>query len=144
MDNNYLLWPYVIHIRPLAKEEDVKVLQWVSKDDILIIFVDGKKYIYDVLTEMIRYVRYNDINDMTNDDWIREFKERLNIMLTRSCINQSELAKKLGTSQQMVSRYISGKDMPSTYIINKIINILNCELDDLFLIPYILKTYRRR
>ena len=144
MDNNYLLWPYVIHIRPLAKKEDVKVLQWISKDDVLIIFTDNKKYIYDTLTGMSRYIRYNDIEDMTNDDWVREFKDRLNIMLARSYMNQSEFAKKLGTTQPMVSRYISGRDMPSTYIINKIINVLDCELDDLFLIPHILKTYRRR
>ncbi len=143
-DNDCLYWPYVLHIRPLAKQEDVKVLKWITKDDVLIIFTDNKKYIYDALTGMSRYIRYNNIEDMTNDDWVREFKDRLNIMLARSYMSQSELAKKLGTTQPMVSRYISGRDMPSIYIINKIINVLNCELDDLFLIPHILKTYRRR
>lgn len=143
-DNDCLYWPYVMHIRPLAKQEDVKVLKWVSKDDVLIIFTDGKKYIYDVLTGMSRYIKYNCVDDMTNDDWVREFKERLNIMISRSYMSQTELAQKLGTTQPMVSRYISGRDMPSTYIINKLIKVLKCELDDLFLIPHILKMYRRR
>lgn len=140
MDNNYELWSYVYSIKPNAKKEDVDILTWVTKDDVLIIFTDGKKYLYDTLTGMIRYIKYN-TPYLTNEDWNLEFKRRLLVMLDRIHMSQGELALRIGTTQQMVSRYISGKDMPSAYIITKIIDVIKCEENDLFLIPNILKTY---
>lgn len=139
-ENNYLLWSYVCSIRPHAKREDVDILTWVTKDDVLIIFTDGKKYLYDTLTGMIRYIRY-DTPYLSNEDWNAEFKRRLLVILNRKHMTQGELAIRVGTTQPMISRYISGKDMPNAYMINKIIEVLHCELNDLLLIPNILKTY---
>lgn len=137
-ENDYLLWPYVTSINPFAKKDDIKVLRWVSDYDVLIIFNDNKKYIYDTYTGYHRYLKYNKPY-LTKKEWEYEFKQRLQEVVQRKKITQEYLAEKIETTQQMVSRYLTGDAVPTAYTMNKIIDALNCKVNDLIFIPTLLK-----
>lgn len=136
--NNYLLWPYVSTINPFAKKEQIKVLKWVSDYDILIIFTDGKKYIYDTYTGYHRFLKYKS-SHLSKEEWNYEFRLRLKEILQRKKITQHELSNKIKTSQTMISRYLTGESIPTAYTINKIIDALECKVSELIFIPILLK-----
>ena len=46
-------------------------------------------------------------------------------------ITQEELAEKVGTSQTMITRYVTGRCVPSVVMLAKIARALRCSVDDL-------------
>ena len=51
-------------------------------------------------------------------------------------VTQELLAAEIGTTQAMISRYTSGKVIPSVLIVKKIAKVLNCSMDDFFYKEY--------
>lgn len=137
-ENDYLLWPYVTSINPFAKKDDIKVLRWVSDYDVLIIFTNGEKFIYDTYTGYYRCLKYKK-SYLTKKEWENEFKKRLQEIMQRKKITQEELSQKIETTQQMVSRYLTGDAIPTAYTMNKIIDALECTVNDLIFVPILLK-----
>ena len=64
-------------------------------------------------------------------EWALEFGKKLKHMIDVKKISQAYIAKALGVSRQIFSKYVHGKALPSVYKAQKIANILGCELDDL-------------
>lgn len=134
------LYQYVKYIRLHATINDVDILKWVGPFDILIKFKDGEMYIFDTYTNMYRYIKYK-TKELTESEWKFEFSKRLQEMMLRKHITQEYLSSRLRMSQPMVSKYIKGTSMPSGFIMSKILDILDCDIEDLLFIPNILKTY---
>lgn len=61
---------------------------------------------------------------------LRLFSKNLTRMMKEDEITQEELAKAIGVSQAMISKYITGQCMPSFFTIVRISDELCCSLDD--------------
>jgi len=129
MDEN--LWQYVMSFNPFLTEDDVEDIIELNEWDLLIVLKDGRKILYDRFTKYHRVLSYN-AEELSDEQEIREFKTNLRNMMNRKFISQDELASRIGSSQQMVSRYISGDAMPNSLTLRKIARVLGCSMDDLF------------
>lgn len=56
---------------------------------------------------------------------------RLKTYMEQRAISQNEMAKKLGVSQAAISFYVNGHRLPTTRIIARIADVLDCSLGDL-------------
>lgn len=63
--------------------------------------------------------------------WGAEFGRNLQAMIKTKNITQGQLARKLGITDAMLSRYIHGTAIPSTYKTCQIANELGCEIGEL-------------
>lgn len=129
------IWGYVLHIKPFTKQEDILRIKWINEWDLFIEFIGNEKYIYDTYSNSFRWIPY-DRYTITEEQWKNEFKEKLNNIMIRTGVNQEMLAKRLNSSQPMISRYCKGTAMPSQYMIHKIALALNCEDEDLLYQDY--------
>lgn len=53
-------------------------------------------------------------------------------LMIKNDLNQAELARKAGLTEVTISRYVNASRLPSTRVINKLTNALNCTYNDLF------------
>lgn len=90
---------------------------------------DGRVVVYDDLENTIRNVP-RDANNMTEIQCRKEFGYRLKTFIRRKCLTQDEVAKRAGISRVVLSRYITGKQTPSFYIVDKIAKALGCSVDE--------------
>ena len=72
---------------------------------------------------------------MSPVQFLRIFGHNLKTLLDESCMSQKELATKLGISESTLSRYINGNYMPNLLTVVNLMNVLECEFDDLVYIP---------
>ena len=135
-----LLLPYAQMCRLNCTIDDIKILKRITQHDIFIVFKDGDKYIFDTFANGFRWLKYKDAN-LTEQEWNFEFRQRLKDLMARKYITQEDIAKKLNTNQQTISRYINGESIPNAYRMNQLMNILNCGVKDLWFIPLLLKRY---
>lgn len=63
--------------------------------------------------------------------WGLEFGRNLQKVISSSNITQQQLARKLGTTDAMISRYIYGISIPSVYKACQIAKVLGCAVSDL-------------
>lgn len=63
--------------------------------------------------------------------WGLEFGQNLQRMIRIKGTTQALLAKKLGTTNAMLSRYVNGLSAPSVYKVCRIAQLLDCSVDDL-------------
>lgn len=129
-------WCYALKIDPFITMDQIKEVKEINQWELLFIFVNGEKIIYDIDTGYHRNLFYKNINDLTEEQEKREFGYALRSMMRRRWITQEELAKNIGTTQAMISRYVSGKALPNILIGRKIAKVLGCSMDELFYINY--------
>lgn len=125
-------WQYVMAINPFIQEEDIDSIEEISEWDLLITFSDGKKVMFDKHTGYHNEVFYGNVSELTEEQEKKEFSYRLRSLMGRRGIGQEELADMIGTSQTMISHYVSGRSIPSVMVLRKIAKILNCSMDDFF------------
>ena len=135
-DMNEYPWCYVLKIDPFAKKSDVKEIKEIDQWELLIIFKNGEKIILDKDTGYYRNLFYKNINELTEEQERKEFGYALRTMMRRRWINQEKLAEAIGTSQTMVSHYMTGRYIPNGITLRKIAKVLKCSMDDLFFIDY--------
>lgn len=99
-------------------------------DMLLIKTDDGRVFSYDDMDRSIRRVFYTS-DDMTEDDCRYEFGMRLRKLMMHKRVTQSELSEKTGLSQPLISNYMTGRNTPSFYNVDKIVKALGCSVDDL-------------
>lgn len=125
------LFKYVIDNNPQINQKNIKEYTALNNHDLEIIYHDGVKEIFDTFSNTCR--RISNTNKPKNDKQLKmNFKRRLQILLNRSWISQAELAKRIGTSQQMISKYLSGESTPNSITLKKISRELNCSMDDFY------------
>lgn len=69
-------------------------------------------------------------------EWSLYFGRNLQRMLHIHHITQQELARRMGSTDAMISRYIHGDAVPSTYKACQIAQAIGCEVSDLIKIVY--------
>lgn len=96
----------------------------VSPTELLLELDDGTVLIYDDI--------YNDlyaVDFTTRDGWLREFGRRVRHYATLRGIRQGDLARIIGVTQPLISKYMQGKMMPSAKQAYKLSVALGCTLD---------------
>lgn len=131
MNDNYL-WQYVMQINPFATKDDVEKIEEMNEWDILIVFNDGRKVLYDKCTGYYKNISYGDINELTEEQEKREFAYKLRSLMRRHFITQEKLAAETNITQAMISRYVRGDSIPTAITLRKIAKVLNCSMDDFF------------
>ena len=127
---------YIRKVDPFATEEDIELLEELNEWDLLIIFKNGKKVIYDRFTGYYKNVYYNSVYELTEEQEKREFASQLRSLMNRRRITQQDLAERIGTTQAMISRYIRGETIPSVMVARRIAKVLGYSLDDFFYRDY--------
>lgn len=130
------LWQYVMKVDPFVTKEDIIKLKELNKWDLLIVFANGRKVIYDRFNNCYQNIFYKDVNEITEEQEKKEFAYKLRSLMNRKWVTQEQLAEDIGTSQVMISRYVRGEVMPSVLIVRKIAKALNCSIDDFFYDKY--------
>lgn len=64
--------------------------------------------------------------------WNIKFGDKIRRMLHIRNMTQGQLADKLGISEVVLSRYITGARKPSPYLVSRIASILECDINCLF------------
>lgn len=123
-------WHYALMIHPFATKDDIEEIRELNRWDLMIIFKNGEKFIYDTLMNTHRLIFYENVNELTEEQEAKEFARKLLKMMQRKFITQEELAERIGTSQTMISRYITGECIPNYRVVVKLAKALNCMTDD--------------
>lgn len=70
--------------------------------------------------------------DYDEKAWNKKFGDKIRRMLHIRNMTQGELAVELGMSEVVLSRYITGARTPSSYIVARIADILDCDTNWLY------------
>ena len=126
------LYKYVMNNNPFINEEDILSYEALNKHDLLITFRNGNKEIYDTFSNTSRRVNRID-QTQTDDSQMRlNFRRRLQTIMNRKWVTQEELARRINSSQQMISRYLTGQSIPSALTLKKIADALDCSVNDFY------------
>lgn len=135
MELDSVIWGCILRMRPDARKKNILKVLWIDEWDLFVMFDDGVKFIYDIATGYFRCYTYT-MDTITEEQWKFEFRDKLKTRLEHIFMSQDELAYKIGTSQQMVSRYIKGNAMPGLFMFHKIVDAIGCEDRDLLFQDY--------
>lgn len=119
------------HINPFADHDDVDEVTMLNEYDLLFIFKNGEKIIYDSFEQTFTTMKY-DNDELTDEQFKKEFGNILRKKMNRKHITQEELANRVGTTQSMISRYIGGTTLPSFPMMIKLAKALGCTTDDFY------------
>lgn len=110
---------------------------------LLIILNDGSKLEFNsmdnTIREVTRYYEPNAVMNFEETDWRKEFGRRLRKAIASRGINQDRLSELIGISRPMLSRYVNGTSTPSSYILNRLATILDCDVRELSDFNYMMK-----
>lgn len=124
---------YFFNHHPTIKEDEIESFMYVSPYDIFIKFKNGQKYIYEQLENYLRPIHFKN-NNLSEEEFKKEFSYRLTTYMNRHYISQEEMGKRIGTSQTMLYRYCNGLVLPSMYKIQLIAEVLKYPLESFFYI----------
>ena len=139
MDENMNEYPWycVLKINPFAKKDDIKEIKEINDGwDLIIIFKNGDKFVYEVDSGYFRRLFYKNLDELTEEQERKEFGYALRTLMRRKFITQEELAKLVGTSQAMISYYITGQYIPNYVTARRIARVLGCSMEELSYIDY--------
>lgn len=125
------LYHYVKYVDPFAQLEDMEELFMINDFDLFMKFKNGKKAVFDTFEYTSTAMRYG-TNDLTDEQYKKEFSVILRKLMRRRFVSQEELAKRVGTTQQMISRYVNGDSFPSFPMMIKLAKALRCTVDDFY------------
>lgn len=97
-------------------------------NSIRVYFTDGTVNIYNYILKGLMPVHQN---DGTEEDWRRDFRDKLVEKMADCDYTQQELAYATGISQTMIGRYLNKQSMPSGYVVAKLAKALHCSPDEL-------------
>lgn len=97
--------------------------------EVIVTLDDGGVYLYDDIDKTIRKLPPSD-QTMTRVETVSEFGKRLQNLMCRKGVTQSDLSFATGIAQPTLSGYINGKNEPGLYAIDKIAKALCCSVDE--------------
>lgn len=125
------LYKYVMNNNPDIQEEDVSSYVALNSHDLLMEFNDGTKIVFDTFANTSR--RITNIDGPVSEKQLRlDFRRRLQILMNRKWVDQTELAKRINSTQPMISRYINGQSIPSAITLKKIADALGVSTDEFY------------
>lgn len=95
--------------------------------DLVVELGNGERYIFDDEMQSIRQLPATP--DLDELSFKKEFRVRLRKLMDRNGISQAELADRTGIHEVTISRYLTGRSIPSFYAIDKIAKALGCSAD---------------
>lgn len=119
----------LMRINPFIDESEIEEARMINEFDVLFVFKDGRRIIFNSDTNYFRDL-YPEDHTLTDEQRKREFKMRLRTMMRRRGINQETLAELIGTTQTVISRYVTGESIPNFITLEKIAEALNCSTED--------------
>lgn len=105
-------------------------IQELNNVEFILTLKDGRDLLYNDIGQTLRELP-PDKNNMTEEECLSEFGERLFRVMCRTHINQLMLSERTGIPQPVLSRYMTGKSCPSFYKVDKIVKVLGCSMDEL-------------
>lgn len=126
------LYRYVLNNYPDVKSENIQGVIALNENDLLITYKNGKRELFDTFQNTRIYIPY-ETDALTEKEHRKHFPMLLRKWMERRFINQNDLARELGISQQMVSKYLSGQAYPGYARLKRIANVLKCSVEDLYL-----------
>lgn len=126
------LYKYVINNNPFINEEDILSYEALNEHDLLITYRNGKKEIYDTYNNTSHRINQPNSNNMDDSQMQLNFRRRLQTIMNRKWVTQDELAQRINSSQQMISRYLTGQSIPSALTLKKIADALDCNVNDFY------------
>lgn len=112
-----------------------------GKYSILARLSDGSRVEYNSMDNGIRDVSKlydrSYTHSMTEEMWREEFGRKLRRAIEDKGITQERLSELSGISRQMLTRYVRGNSTPSGYILNKLAEVLDCDVRELSKFGYI-------
>lgn len=112
-----------------------KVMTWYpcGEFDLLIKLSDGIRILYDHFDGTVRTIFHPDPKNyqLTEDEYRREFSDKLGKMIDRRGISQQELASIAGVSKYSISKYLRRQATPSAYVVDKLARALGCSTYEL-------------
>lgn len=126
------LYRYVINNNPDINEEDIDNYYATNSHELMVIFKDGTRILFDTYANLSHRLNISDNGKLSEDEMKLQFRRRLQIMMNRKWVNQEELARRIGSSQQMISRYLTGQSIPGAITLKLIADALECSTDDFY------------
>lgn len=106
------------------------------KDDgfaIVFTYPDGSKKFYDSIIKAFRYFPPDKTSDLPVDEkeWRKEVGFNIHRSMLKYGVSQTELSIRSGISQSSISRYTDGVVTPSAYNLERIADVLGCDVKEL-------------
>ena len=124
------LFRYVLNNNPYMLKENMESYKALNEHDLLVTYKNGSMEIFDTFLNTSRQV--NKIQNNNEEQLKLSFKRKLQTLMNRRWVTQEELAKRINSSQQMVSRYLTGQSIPSAITLKKIADALNCNINEFY------------
>lgn len=128
MERNDYMFGNLEYFRPDIVREAIDIRKY-NNWELIIEMKNGDTLIYDDATRQVRVLPDNK-DDMSEEEWSIEFRIRLSNMMTRRCMTQERLSELTGITRPMLSRYLTGRSIPSFRTIDKIARALDCSVDE--------------
>lgn len=109
-----------------------RVVEYEEYDNIFELVVtedNGARSLFDARDRTIRSLP-RDPNNMTDEEFRREFSKRMIMNMRRAGVGQEELSHMTGISQSNISKYKNGTVLPKFDNMDKIARALKCSTDD--------------
>ena len=130
-DYNYVLEEFKLYFPGLAS----KTVHWYpsGRHEITVKLQDRTKFIFNFIGKTVRRIPLSDedLQEMPEDHWRKEFSIRLQTILSDRGWSQCDLAERTGISQVSISKYMNGKVLPNSYTTMRIARALECSVTEL-------------
>ncbi len=90
---------------------------------------NGAVWLYDCIEDTVRKLPPSE-QTMTKEETVSEFGKRLQKIMFRKGMTQSDLMYATGLAQPIISGYINGRHDPGFYAVDKIAKALDCSVDE--------------
>ena len=102
----------------------------MSFNQMLVYLKDGTRVIYDIREGLIRNAPA-DPDNLTDDEFAREFSINLRAMLRIRGITQNKLSAVTGITPALISHYVTRQAVPGAISLYKLAKALDCDIADL-------------
>ena len=120
------------------RDEVITRQLYLGDFDTLFEFSDGRRVLYDELSDRIRDIYPRDKSYLDKEEWTKEFSRKLYKKMCLKGVSQKELADNIGISNTAMSRLINGKCNVDVYLVQRIAAYLNCSVTELTNFDYLL------
>ena len=104
----------------------------ISPFELFIKYPDGTVKVFNDLERSIRFIS-RDVNNISDEEWQKEFTRRVRWQMRRKGYTQEELAEELGINRVTLNGYLTGKNMPNFRFVTKLAKVLGCTPNDLYI-----------
>lgn len=102
-----------------------------GRHEITVKFDDGTKVIYNHIFKTMRNVVYGEDEQLSEEQWRKEFGFKLRDILADKGWSQGDLADRSGISRITIGKYLSGRASPSSYTVVTLARVLGCSVNEL-------------